>query len=469
MTVLPGYLEISDPVNGDVVLVDSFTTATLVAGSGNPFEVERDCDGCVCESASCCRESIEEMPWFTATNPASSEFLGLSGYFRIDQPAAASVLSQSGSTVVAPLKQLVFSGVLWGTTARGVCYGSQWVSDQLEPLCRSCDGRTATIYKWCASSLCDDVNGLPGGSDPACLEPVVPVVWDHDAVVGVADQCVDPVPLPPNTVPPLVCDDGERTLLRVSYVPGSFQTVDDDIPPCWGRRVTFAFTVDSGESLGPVQQIVTSTAPVVQPCCASLRFDMSDDPLGCGCSVACSCVDVVVPLRRGFNPPPFGSGECGYSTPWCSKSFAQLVGPVAGNRAVPTIEVRAGAQALENVSVTIWRAVTGFPSPATPRGLELYDSREPVTEPALVPYIGPYSTLVLDGGDQREYVRCSNQSIETADVTRCGEAPYRHPEFCCGARYWVVFELPCWDHDGDGDIDCPDWDVTVSVRGLEGV
>lgn len=457
---LPGFLQIEDSRNGCVVLLDNAMTVALANNDPScVWQMEQECTECFCPAASCGVTEIEDTPWYSPDLPASTEFFGLYGSLRVNQPAASTTVTATGATQTAPLKQLTFVGAIIACTSRGAIYGRQWVQDQLEPLCVPCDNRRAEFNLWCPDELCDyDPDAVQGGPE------VMAVDWS--TVAGI-DGCEPAEPLGPTPDPVDPYDTGLRTLADITLIPGSFQDLDSEpLPTCHGVRVTFQFALRSSEIFQPPKEVCEMRPPAAdepQPCCFPLVWDLCDPVEPCGCPIDCDCYDEPTEedctLRS--NSLPDGAAACTYSTPLCAKTFACLTAPFSSPVAVPEIEITAGLTPLRNVMVTVWEAVAGLPSPSTPEGLSVYASRAPVADPALIAYIPAQATLTLDGLLGRESVLCAGTTEpEPADVVACGGVKYEHPALCCGRRYWVALEVECCD-DNDGN----DWVVRTSING----
>lgn len=458
---LPGFLQIEDDRNGCVVLIDNAMTVALANNDAScVWQMEQECTECFCPSASCGVTNIEDAPWYSPDLPASTEFFGLYGSLKVNQPAAATVITATGATQTAPLKQLTFVGAIIACTSRGAIYGRQWIQDQLDPLCRPCSDRRAVFNLWCPDELCDY------DPDATLDEPEIMEV-DWTQISGI-DGCDPADPLGPTPDPVDPYDTGERTLSDIALVPGSFQDLESEpLPTCHGVRVTFQFALRSSEVFQSAKEVCLLRPPAeeeCQPCCFPLRWDLCDNPEPCGCPTDCDCY-TPVPIEDcslRTNTLPDGAAECRYSTPLCARTYACLTAPFSWPVAVPEIAITAGLEPLRNVMVTIWEAVAGLPSPNTPSGLELYTAREPAGEPALISYIPPQSTLTLDGLLGRESVLCAGKAEpEPADVAGCGGTRYSHPTLCCGRRYWIAIEVGCCD-----DEPPIDWELRARISGV---
>ena len=522
---LPGYLQLDDPSSGCVVLLDNKMTAELTKARpecGWKFN-DAECDECACPGATCGVTDPCATPWYTPRNDASLDFLGLYGSLSITQPPAETIRTGYASTQVASPKRLTFTGVLAACSEAGAAFGHQWIAQQLEPLCKPCSGRSATVFNFCpdvcppysCTTSCPDdladqyvgscVNCGPDcshqlanqyfgacvncGTDcgnalamqyaSACVKcaPVDCPPEDLATIYGVGpcincetqgvidggcrvdwqqtiglDGCTDPALLGPNYDPGVIVDNGQRSLLKVRYMPASFQELEQDMPTCFGMRVTFGFEIQSGDAYRPPTGGCVLSGPDsdVRPCCVPLSWEMEPDPDDCGCVTPCACNPVLdVGLPGSWNTLPDGAAECAYSTPLCSETYAMLLGPFPDEYARPIIRLTAGSTPLENVSVWIWEAVEGLPSPMTPLGQEIYgNGRAPEVEPALIRLVGANSSVVLDGRDRTETAYCPGSAPQPAIVSGCGGSRYQHARLCCGKRYWVAVEVPC-DTPGD--------------------
>ena len=457
---LPGYLQIED-TDRCVVLLDNAMTVALSRNDPTcAWRIDQECAECYCPSAGCGVTDIEDTPWHNPNVPASTEFFGLYGSLRVNQPPATTTVTATGATQTAPLKQMTFVGAVIACTSRGAVYGRQWVQDQLEPLCRPCDARRATFSLWCPDELCDY-----DPDDTTQAPELIEVDWTQ--IAGI-DGCEEPEPLGPTPDPVDPFDDGRRTLADITLIPGSFQDLESEpLPTCHGVRVTFQFALRSSEVFQAPKEICVLRPPAEdepQPCCFPLVWDLSGTDADCECPVDCACAPEPEPdctLRA--NTLPDGAAECNYSTPLCARTYACLSAPFSTPNAVPEIQLTAGLQPIRNAMVTIWDAVAGLPNPSTPEGLAVYSEREPVTPPALIAYVPPQATLTLDGLLGRETVLCPGQlEPVAADVVECGGTKYTHPTLCCGRRYWIALEVECCDHETSQF----DWELRTRINGV---
>lgn len=457
-----GFLQLNDD-NGCTVLLDNYMTMQLSKNEAAcKWQILSECDDCACESMWCGVDSIEDAPWFDANNPASAEFFGLFGQLTISQPAPSINYTATGSTRSAPLKQLTFVGALVSCTDRGAVFGNQWLISQLEPRCRPCKGRTATIGAFCASGLCDheDDNSDGGVAGP------VEVVTDWSAVSGL-DGCspAEPLGLTPDPVEPY--DNGSRDLIKVRYNPGTYAEIPgSDLPMCMGMRVTFSFTIDDARMFKPATEACVMRSPepgTACPCCVPISFALDEPVNECGCPTSCDCT-TVLPTSEDSPSPGVSLAPCDYSTPLCAKTFACLTSTFSASEAVPTIKVTANDKPLTDVAVFIWEAIAGIPSPSTPEGYAYYAARGPIVEPALIPYVPAYGSKVLDGRERSEYTLCAplENTRNIADVSQCGGIRYQHPTLCCGRRYWVGLEVGC-------ELDDVSWEVRTELNGFDNV
>ncbi len=457
---LVGYLELESD-DGCRVVVDNYSTSQLVAAdTGASWELIDECPECVCPTASEGMTDITEAPWYDVNRPQSREFFGLFGSLRLAQPGAQTVFTGNGSEVVAPLKQLTFDGVVVARTTRGAQYGLDWLSRVLEPDCGGCGGVTARVALWCPDELCF--------GDAITVDPVV--VTEDWCLTGL--QGCDPAdPLDATPDPADINDNGIRQIPDVRYIPGSLVEIEDagsPLPTCHGVRVTFAFAVQGSDRFAPIPGGCLMLSPqegdcTDAVCCSDLVWDMTavleDD---CGCVTACDCAPVVVEAPPGaVDLLADGAAVCSYSTPLCSQTYACLTSTFSHQNAVPTIAITAGTEDLYNVSVTIWRARAGLPSPTTVEGFGFYNQIDPIVDRALIHRIPAQSTLTLDGGQRRELLSCAGEDPVPYPVVRCGGRRYEHPVLCCGERYWVGLEVGCEQTGG--------WEMLTTLSGVERV
>ena len=452
-----GFLQVNDPVNGCRVLVDNWMVGKLSASDpACVWQLNNECPSCGCSSLTCGVEQIEETWWYDPARPASKEFYGLYGAVSISQPAPSVTTTGTGTIAEAPLKQLTFVGAIIACTARGAAFGQDLIAGILEPFCRPCAGRDLEIGLWCPDNNCD-----PPGSE--LLIPDGPDVVDWSSIDGITG-CGNAALLDPTPDPTPWYDNGLRVLPAATYNTGSFTELSDSsgsIPVCHGMRVTFSFSLGSGEGFRKHGPTCIMNAPVEEepePCCLPISWDLNPPEQQCGCPLPCDCETQSFGPTLERSPSPrvrVGGQECGYSTPLCSQTFACLTETVPSPGGTLSIRVTAGQTELRNASITVWEARPGLPSPSTPEGLGVYEAFDPIADAALISYVPPGGTVTIDGVSESEWLDCPRlRDQQDADVSRCGGRRFRHSRLCCGRRYWVAVEVEC---------DSTGWSVETDV------
>ena len=468
MAELEGYLRISDQFGNCTELINNCRTLAYLANTPLPsFRPAVVCEDCCCPSIDdnathTTPDNIDEpAPWFDPLDPATTEFFGLWGSLNLAQPPL-----EDG---IVPPKTITFSGVLLSGTKRGRMFGARWIEEQLNPLCVSCSGRAVTVYTYCPDDSCiSEQNPIPQPDPP---EPE-PDLLDISNIFD-ADGCeIDGADLPLEPAGELaeLVDTGQRDLLRVQYVAGSLQELEADFPDCYGSRITFQFELLDSETFlegTPICQISPSDfGDGLDVPCRRICIDEPAPSLeSCGaCGVPCECetdYTIIVDGSAASNVLPDGAAECRYSAPLSCRRYACLTEPSPLNQVTPVMSLFAGSQDLENVSITVYQAVTGLPNPMTSLGAEIYGTRQPEST-ALISRVPAGSTLALDGRDSSLTLNCPGFPPASGSplVSTCDGRRYRHPRFCCGLRYWIIIEVDCYTTFHD------DWRLTGAVHGV---
>ncbi len=470
MAELEGYLQLRDEFGNCSEIVHNCRTLAYLRNSGAGFRPADVCVDCCCDSIDQCEyttpgDADEPAPWYDPILPASGEFLGLWGSLNLAPPTA--------DDGVVGNKTLTFTGMLLSTTKRGKAFGMEWLSNALAPFCTSCTGREMTVFTHCPSRCDDATSDFADAQDEANAEPEEPNILDlsnlFDAEGCEVEGADDPLEPGPDVEP--LDDTGQRDILRVQYVNGSLQELEADFPDCYGCRVTFQFELlDTETFLEGVEicEISPEDSPDQRVPCRRICVttdDFSDvDPCDV-CGPRCDCVAVEPDTLEGSatsNTLADGAAECRYSAPILCKRYACLIDEFPNSQAVPVVSIYAGSQDLENVSVSIMRAVTGLPNPMTATGGEVYGVRD-AESTALITRVPAGSTMTLDARSGQSYLDCPGFARQSAAplVSACGNRKYRHPRLCCGNRYWLAVELDCYTTTHD------DWRVFGSIHGVE--
>lgn len=373
-------------------------------------------------------------PWWDPQDPGTLEVAG----FLIDPPGSATGFvaepafaeRRIGATGVPDLIMSV-TGTVVSRTRRGANRLVEHMGRALSECCAGCEGWTARVFV-----------------DIPCQDDLIPLITEGEIRTPTINPGAPPPPpggicdpAPPALsafagLLPTIVEDGMRELPGVRF--RAMEEIFDQpvFEGCVGNRYRITFDVRSSTWFSRATPVCQLGGLGAWDDCESLLIPFTicseDDfvDFDCGPETTFSRRRNVVRSARWIRPRCYLRQTClTPPQPWSVTSRLSA-------------EITNGTGDVYNSSLKVWRAIEGYPDPATDVGARLYNTIEPVWE-ARIPELRQGERLELDGRTSEVTLHCSNG----ASVTGGGivEGPtgssWQPPSFACDDRHWVALDI----------------------------
>lgn len=405
-----------------------------------------------------------DSPWYDPDAPESIDFAGLlvtsvtglgPGEFNrpvIEKAGVGAIIGQGRQ--VAP--QIVVTGLLMAATCCAMEYGLRWLSWALRQPCApgaACAGGDL-LFLSCEPNFPDE----DCADDPDCLaECIAACGGNADCEAECAARCAAP--------------DFEallaqyyRTMKNVALTSGPTISaiVPRGCPDCYECGIyEVTFTLGAGDPCmyrDPIllveEELFDCTDPEDEDCIVWVTDGTGcDDEEACDTTEPCStdpnCFDTPPPVMPSIVNP---CADLCIGVPECRVCVDIPAGifPATGAGTL-LVSIFAGSMALRKIRVQIWENPLGLPA-------DELDPCDVCTE-LNISYVGPDSTLVIDGANRSSVISCPGGDDVLANpfiATGSGSGSFQYPSLSgCGGPYTV-----CISAQGPAS---PDATVTISA------
>lgn len=438
-------------LGGEEIINSSRLCQMIAAGKGQPDIQCRDC--CPCPDLDKALGFIggynpSDNPWYSEDDPDSNDFAGLlvtsitglePGAFTRPVTEAAGIGAVLGlGRQSAPL--IVVTGLLMASTCCGVEAGYRWLRSALKGSCAPktlCAGADLTFLS-CEPQFPDE----DCADDPNCLTDCIAACGPNlECQAECADRCAAPDF-------EALLEPYYRNFKGAALVSGPTitQIIPRGCPSCYECGFTeVQFTLSAADPCIYREPITLSAAAtfteVTDPTCIEW-VDGTLEDADCGqdcatdeCGTDPDCVDVDPPAMPSLQNPCVQDCDSNSTFRACVEIPAGTFPP--GTEGTLVVSIFAGDQPLRGLRMRVWE---------NPLGLDVDDLADcNVCSALAISYVGPSSTLVLDGATRTAVISCPGGSDVRANPFIAegfsGSAAFTYPTFVCNAAYTVCITV----------------------------